>query len=137
MFKKVLSPLLAVLLFNAVGVSPAYARRGQGKDARLIEKVKENIRKLGTGTEARIEVKLLDNKKLRGYIKEVGEDNFVVVDEKTGAATTVDYTQVKQVKGRNRLTAAKVGLAIGKGVAIVAGVAAIFLLLGIIFVPKT
>lgn len=137
MFKKVLSPLLAVLLFNAVGISPAYAKRGQGKDARLVEKVKENIRKLGTGTEARVEVKLLDNKKLKGYIKEVGEDNFVVVDEKTGAATTVDYTQVKQVKGKNRLTAAKVGLAIGKGVAIVAGVAAIFLLIGIIFVPKT
>lgn len=137
MFKKVLSSVLVALVLNAVGVIPTYARQGQGKDARLIEKVKENVRKLGTGTVARVEVKLLDNRKLKGYIKEVGEDSFVVVDEKTGAATTVDYTQVKQVKGRNRLTAAKVGLTIGKGVAIVAGVAAIFLLIGIIFVPKT
>ena len=137
MFRKVLSFVLVALVLNAVWVSPAYANQGQDKDARLIEKVKENIRKLGIGTEARVEVKLLDNRKLKGYIKEVGEDSFVVVDEKTGAVTTVDYSKVKQVKGRNRLTAAKVGLTIGKGVAIVAGVAAIFLLLGIIFVPKT
>lgn len=137
MLKKVLSSMLIALVLNAVWVSPAYAHPIQEKEARLIEKVKENIRKLGTGPDARVEVKLLDNRKFKGYIKEVGETSFVVVDEKTGAATTVDYLQVKQVKGRNRLTAAKVGLTIGKGVAIVAGVAAVFLLIGIIFVPKT
>lgn len=137
MLKKVLASVLVALVLNAVGVSPAYARSNQEKDVRLIEKVKANIRKLGTGPEAHVEVKLLDNRKLKGYIKEVGEDSFVIVDEKTGAETTVVYPQIKQVKGRNRLTAAKVGLTIGKGVAIVAGVAAIFLLIGIIFAPKT
>lgn len=137
MLKKVLSSLLAALVLNAVGVSPAYAQPKQENEAQRIEKVKKNTRKLGTGPEARVEVKLLDNRKLKGYLKEVGEESFVVVDEKTGAATTVDYLQVKQIKGRNRLTAARVGLNIGKGVAIVAGVAAVFLLIGIIFVPKT
>lgn len=137
MFKKVLASVLVALVLNAVKVSPVYANSGQEKEARLIEKVKENIRKLGTGPEARAEVKLLDNRKLKGYIREAGDDSFVIVDEKTGAATIVGYPQVRQVKGRNRLTAAKVGITIGKGVAIVAGVAAIFLLIGIIFAPKT
>jgi hypothetical protein len=137
MFKKVLSLALVALVINLVGLRPATATPGQGTGTPQIEKVKENIRKLGTGSEARVEVKLQDNRKLKGYIKEAGEDNFVVVNEKTGAATTVDYSQVKQVKGSNRLTAAKVGLNIAKGVLIVAGVAAIFTLLVALVVPKT
>ena len=137
MLKKVLASVLIALVLNAVGISPAYAGSNQDKDARLIEKVKEGIRKLGTGPEARVEVKLLDNRKLKGYIKEVGEDNFVIVNEKTGWESIVAYPQVKQVKGRNRLTAAKVAINIGKGVAIVAGVAAIFLVFALIFVPRT
>jgi hypothetical protein len=137
MLKKVLSSLLAAVVLNAVAVSPTYANAGQDKEARLIEKVKENIRKLGTGPEARVEVKLLDNRKLKGYIKEVGEDGFMVVDEKTGAASTVDYSQVKQIKGSNHLTATKVGLNIAKGVLIVAAVAGVFTLLLALVVPKT
>ncbi len=118
MFKKILSFALIILLLNAIVVSSAYSQ--EDKQARVIEQVRENVRKLGVGEAARVEVKLLDGKKIKGYIRETSEDGFVVVDAKTGATTTVDYSQVKQLKGKNRLTAAKVGLEIVKGVVIFA-----------------
>jgi hypothetical protein len=38
--------------------------------------VKEGIHKLGTGLDARIEVKLRDKTKLKGYVSEAGEDKL-------------------------------------------------------------
>lgn len=137
MWKKVLSLALVALTLNVAAAWPASASPLQDKDARLIEKIRENVRKLGTGPEARVEVKLQDNRKFKGYIREALEDSFVVVEDKTGAASKIDYSQVKQVKGRNRLTAAKVGITIAKGVLVVAAVAAIFTVFAILVIPKT
>ena len=136
MLKKVLSLALTGLLINAVAISSSYAR-SQDEQARNIQKVKENVRKLGVGEEAHVEVKLQDGRKLKGYIREAGEDSFTVIDSKHGTATTVAYSQVKQIKGSNRSTAAKVGVNIAKGVGVVAVVAGIFLLLGIIVAAGT
>lgn len=137
MFKKFLSLALVVLVLCGIWVRPVNANPGQDTEARQIEKVRENIQKLGTGPEARVEVRLKDNRKLKGYIREAAENSFVVVEEKTGAAYTINYSQVKQLKGSNRLTAAKVGLTIAKGALIVAGVAAVALLFGIIIASGT
>jgi hypothetical protein len=104
------------LLLGAVGLRPVYADSKAEKEARFAEKVKEGIGKLGTGAAARVEVKLRDQRKLKGYIGEAGEDSFSVVDDKTGAATRVAYPQVQKVKGNNLSTGAKI--AIGLGVAV-------------------
>lgn len=137
MFKKVLSLTLIALLINLFAVTPVRAGAKVVEQTRNVEKVKENIRKLGLGEAARVELKLWDKRKLKGYIREAGEDNFIVADAKTGATTTVTYAEVKQVKGNNHLTAAKVGLTIVKGVAIVGAVALSAMLLVLISVPKT
>jgi hypothetical protein len=136
MSRRVLSFILIGLLMNAVEVRPVHAQ-SQDQQTRNIEKIKEGVRKLGTGEEARVELKLKDGRKLKGYIREAGEDTFVVVDAKNGAATTVTYEDVKQLKGKNRLTAAKVGITIVKGVAVVAAVAGITMLLMLLVIPKT
>ena len=137
MFKKVLSLTLIVLLINLFGSTPVRAGAQIVEQTRNVEKVKENIRKLGVGESARVELKLWDQRKLKGYIREAGEATFIVADAKTGATTTVLYAEVKQVKGSNRLTAAKVGLTIAKGVAIVGAAALAAMLLVLISVPKT
>jgi hypothetical protein len=137
MHKKFLSLMLIGLLLNIVGVCPASASAQDDKEARRIEKVKANVRKLGTGVEARVEVKLLDNKKVKGYIKEMGEDSFVIVDEKASVQNAIAYAQVKQLKGRNGLTAAKVAINAAKGAAIVAAVAGATMLLMLLIIPKT
>lgn len=123
MFKELLSFALIVLLLNVIGISSAYSQ--EDKRVLAIEKVRENVRKLGVGEAAQIEVKLLNGRKIKGYVRETSEDSFVVVDAKTNEAANVDYLQVKQVKGKNQLTAAKVGLTVVKGVAVVAIVAAV------------
>lgn len=132
MLKIILSLFLVGLLLNAVGITAVRASSQEDKQARVIEKVRENVRKLGVGEAARIEVKLLDGRKIKGYIREASEDGFVVIDAQTGAATTIDYSQVKQIKGRNRLTAAKIGLTVVKGVVIFAAVGAVATLLAYI-----
>lgn len=113
MFRKVLSLALVGFLLNVTGVSSAYAASKEEKAARFAGKVKKGISKLGTGAEARIEVKLRDKTKLKGYVGEAGEDSFVIVDEKTGATSTVTYSQVKQVKGNNLSKGAEIALGVG------------------------
>jgi len=113
MFKKILSFLLIVLMINVVGVSSAYAGSKEEKEARFTERVKQNVSKLGTGTEARVEVKLRNKTKLKGYISQINENSFTVVDEKTGNASEVPYPNAKQVKGNNLSTGVKIAIGIG------------------------
>ena len=70
------------------------------------------------GRDARVEVKLRDKTKLKGYISEAGEASFIVVDAKMGVATTVAYPQVKQVKGNNLSTGARIAIAVGLSIAL-------------------
>ena len=129
MLKKILSLMLVGLLLNVIGVNSAYAGSKEEKEARFVEKVKAGVRKLGTGREARVEVKLRDKTKLKGYVGEAGEDNFVDVDDKTGAASTVAYPQVQQVKGNNLSKAAKIALGVG--------VILLPIIVAVIFIPET
>ena len=136
MLKKFLSIMLTALLTN-VAAGVVYARSQDDQDAQRLEKIKESVRKLGIGKEARVELKLHDGRKVKGYIREATDDSFTVVEDKTRIAGTVNYSEVLQLKGRNGLTAAKVGINIAKGVGIVAGVAAAFTLLLYLVIPRT
>ena len=64
MFKRILSITLVALLFTFAGTSSVYAKSETEKAARLAEKVKEGIGRLGTGPAARVEVKLKDKSKV-------------------------------------------------------------------------
>ncbi len=119
MIKKTLSFVLVVLLLNAFGVSSAYAGSKEEKEARFTERVGEGIGKLGTGTEARVQVKLRNKTKLKGYVSKSNAESFTVVDAK-GVATEVAYPQVKQVKGNNQFPSKNVGAAIAVGIVVVA-----------------
>ena len=112
-YMRIAAVVLVALLLSITSPSPALARSNPDKEARLAQKVKTEIAKLGTGREARVQLTLLDKTKLKGYISEVGNETFSVVNDKTGAATTVKYPQVKQVKGNNLSTGAKIAIGIG------------------------
>jgi hypothetical protein len=125
MCKKLLSLTLAALLIHLlVGAQSASASTDTQKQARLAEKIKVGILKLGIGKEARVAVKLRDKTKLVGYVSEVREDRFAITDISTGATTMVTYPDVAQVKGHNLSTGAKIAII---GLAIAAGVLAFFL----------
>lgn len=112
MLKKAVSITLVALLFNAVCLRVAATTLTE-KEAHFAVKVKAGIAKLGTGTDARVELRLRDRTRIKGYIKEAGEDSFTVVDDKTGIESVITYPQVGQVKGNNLSTTVKVVITIG------------------------
>ncbi len=121
MFKKSLSSVLIILLLNVVGISSTYAGSKEEKEALFAARVKESVSKLGTGTDARVEVKLRNKTKLKGYISQINENNFVIVEDNTKTPTEVPYSSAKQVKGNNLSSGVKIVII----VAIVLAIAAI------------
>lgn len=101
------------LLLNIALVSSSFGAGNPEKDAKLVEKVKANIAKLGTGPDAKVQIKLKDGTKIKGYVTEVNESHFRVMDSKTGQDVPVLYPTVKQVKGNNLSTGAFVAIAVG------------------------
>ncbi len=113
MFKKYLTLALAILVVNlSLGVS-VFADGKADKEARFAEKVKASVARLGTGENARVEVKLKDGAKLKGYVSEIGDTGFVVTNAETKTATPVSYSNAKQVKGNNLSEGVKIAIGIG------------------------
>jgi hypothetical protein len=112
--KKLLASILVALLSNLICVAAGPANPNAAKEAQFTAKVKAAVLNLRTGPAAHVSVKLRDGTKLKGYITEAGDDRFVVVDnvdKKSGASTDVPYPQVRQVKGNNLSTGAKIAVA--------------------------
>jgi hypothetical protein len=118
MFRKILSVALAGLLIQMACAYPAFAAPDSKKDLERAEKVRIGIARLGTGPDARVKIKLRDKTKLEGYVSDVGDERFSVTDMKTGATTDVEYSQVKQLKGNNLSTGAKIAIGVGIGVGV-------------------
>jgi hypothetical protein len=118
MLKKCLSLLLVGLLIQITGLA-ALAKSGPEKEAQRIEKIRAAILSLGVGPDARIRVKLKDDSKLEGSIKEVADDHFVITDARTGTDTSVAYPQVKTAQGQNLSKGAKIAIGVGVAVGIV------------------
>ncbi len=113
MFKKYLTLILTILVINLSLGATAFADTNDDKAAKFADKVKVNITKLGTGKEARVQVKLKDGTKLKGFISKINENSFAVSNEKTGMETEVPYPNAKQVKGNNLSTGDKIWIAVG------------------------
>ena len=116
MFKKFCSVLLSALLLQAAAI-PAFA-------ATKAEKVRTQLAKLGTGSDARIRLILRDKTKLEGFVSEAGAETFAVTD-RAGKTTIVQYGQVGKAQGHNLSTGAKIAIGIGIG----AGVTILILLI--------
>ena len=112
MFMKFLSLALAVSLISLITLVPASAQSQTGSDTRQTEKIKARILKLGTERKVLVEVRLRDNRILKGYVSEAGEDRFNVADAKTGVVTSVVYAQVQQLKVNEYPHQLGIGLAV-------------------------
>lgn len=88
----------ALLLVAASGAQTVFAK--SGAKAQSVDEVRAAVTRLGVGEKARVEVRLRDETKLKGYVSRAGEQSFAVADEKSGATTEVAYADVAQVKKR-------------------------------------
>ena len=120
MFRKLLSLVLIAAIFGGgTVVSAAVApKTGGDDDEKRAEKVRTEIRKLGTGPDARIKLKLRDKTKLEGYVSEANDTDFTVVSLRDGTATTVAYPQVGTARGNNLSGGVKIAIYIGVAVAL-------------------
>jgi small nuclear ribonucleoprotein (snRNP)-like protein len=108
--------MVTVLVFNLFLGTSAFANT---KEDKFAAKVKTNITKLGTGQDARVEVKLRDKTKLKGYVSQINENSFVVIQDTTGTATEISFPNAKQVKGNNLSSGVKIAIGVAVVVAII------------------
>jgi predicted transcriptional regulator len=106
--KTIALTIAAVLISLTLGLQSVSANTKADPRAELTEKARAGIQKIGIGKEARVEVKLQDKTKLKGYVSEAGETSFTVTDPITEASSVVPYSTVTQIKGHNLTTRTKI-----------------------------
>ncbi|MEJ7624463.1 MAG: hypothetical protein WKF34_10770 [Pyrinomonadaceae bacterium] len=114
-----------ILLSTAFGFQSVHAQTD--RDAQLAAKARAEVQKLGVGRDARVEVRMRDNTKLKGSINVVGEHSFSITDSKTGASQTVAYADVTQVKRSGSGLSARTWVVIGAA-AVAAAIVAVVVL---------
>ena len=87
------------------------------------EKIRKKIGKIGTGTDAKVSVRLTNDVRYKGYVREANDTEFVIID-KSGGSHSVKYADVRSVGGSGLSGAAKLALGIGIGVGAVLAVLA-------------
>ena len=123
MLRKYISLALVVFLVSIiVCVRPTNAKSKEENLAQHTQQVKAVISKLGVGKDARVDLRLRDKTEVKGYVYQVGDDDFVVRNSKTGADTTVAYRDVIEAKGKGLSKGAKIAIGVGIGVAVAAAI---------------
>ena len=118
--------LTSVILLSTISM-PVAAQQGN-VEAATLEKVKIKIAKLGVGEKAKATVRLKDGTKIKGYIAQAGDDDFVLRDRKTDAPNTIRYSDVARVESnRGHSTARNIGIGVAVGVGAVLAVIAILI----------
>lgn len=98
MMKRLFAIALTLSLLNIVWATPVTAQSSPSKEEKRVAKFKQVIVRAGTGPEARVEVKLVDQTQVSGFVSEAAADYFVITDAKTQATRNVKYTQVGNLK---------------------------------------
>ena len=83
------------------------------------EKIRVKVMRIGVGR-ARVSVKLRNHMKQRGFIGQIGDDGFSLVDPKSGTVTPVPYGEVLEVKNTNRHALLRFAIGIGTIVGLMA-----------------
>jgi hypothetical protein len=96
MVRKYLSVFLVHILLHITNGSAFCSTRAE-KDVQRREDVKAQVAKHVTGEKARIRVKMMDGKTLRGFIEEAGADSFVLRESATWAPTTIAYSDALEL----------------------------------------
>jgi hypothetical protein len=82
-----------MLLATSAGLQTTWAQTND-----TVAKARAKVESMSLGNKTKIEVKLQDKTKLKGYLSAKEPDSFTVTDSKTGASSTVRYAEVAEVK---------------------------------------
>ena len=99
MFRKVFSiSLSTILLLVPLSFRSAKAQTSNDGEA---DQFRTKLEKIGVGPSSRIEVKLRDGKKAKGYVSKLETDSFDVTESNSGATQTIAFAHVTQIKKLN------------------------------------
>jgi hypothetical protein len=87
--------LVYVLVFTA---APVLVGSPSDRQAQTLEQVREKIGRLGVSEKARVIIRLRNGTKLKGYIQQAGENEFVLNDKEMNAPVHVLYDDVARVE---------------------------------------
>lgn len=115
MMRKISASVFSLALVFPIFALGVVAQTQTKEEKRAIE-VEQKLKKMGTGERVRVKAKLYSGTQYDGYLSQVTDDEFTVVD-KAGKANTVKYSDVRSIGGKNLSTGAKIGIGIGIGAA--------------------
>jgi hypothetical protein len=126
MFKQKLSLVLIAVLINVFIAMPATARARNSKQGQTTEEIKIKVAKLGVGEKARATVRMKDGTKIKGYVTEARDTDFVLRDRKTNEPHVINYVDVAKVeKNSGHSTARNIAIGIGIGAGVVVTILAV------------
>jgi hypothetical protein len=117
--KKILSLVLVALLINLCGMGRVHAATNdrvreataatleggadgqKPADAKSVEKVKKQVALIGSTSKEIVTVKLRDKKAKTGYVSEIADDHFTLIDKTS--PTNIGYDDVAKIR-RTHLT---------------------------------
>jgi hypothetical protein len=97
LIKRLIVLMLTMGVLSA-GVLLETAQAQTSRDAELGAKARAKVARIGVGQNAKVEVKLRDESTIKGYVSEVQQDSFTVVERETGVSRTVAYADAADVK---------------------------------------
>ena len=100
--KKIIMVVILGLLTNAIPFGQVAAQQKvQDKDSKQAEKIKKAVSDAGPTLDREVTVKLKDTTEVRGFIREIADDHFVVKSN-SGALYSISYSQVEKFKANKR-----------------------------------
>lgn len=127
MMKTLLSLLIAVVLVSGTVSHPVLASQSKSQVS-TVEAVKSKIARQGVGAKAKVTIRLKNGTKVKGYVAQAEENDFVLRDRKTDAPTTIRYEDVLKVEeNRGHSTARNIAIGVAVGVGAVLAVIGIMI----------
>jgi hypothetical protein len=88
--------LSGILIATVLTVRSGQAQTA--KSSQAVEKNRREVTRLGIGRQARVEIKLRDKRKVKGYVSATAEDSFTITDQDIGSTQTIAYADVDGIK---------------------------------------
>ena len=121
MLKKYLVVWIILGLLYPASISNTFAQSTE-QETTVRRKLEEIVAKRGVGAKARVTVKLRDRSEVKGYLTQMGDRSFAVLDQQSKQDKTIRYSEVTDVKGKGLNVAAKIAIWAGIGVAAFLGI---------------
>ena len=122
MIRKFLACALVVLVAQTQLAAPALAAAKAGKAPQTPADVRLKLDRAGLGEKARVTVWTRAGTKIKGYVSERREGEFVVRDRKTDAPSIISYGDVTKLdinRGHSTARNVTIGVAAGVGAVLV------------------